>query len=180
MRIISGLYGGRKFMPPAYIPARPTTDLAKEGLFNTLQNMLDFEHLKTLDLFGGTGNISYELASRGVADLTIVERDHRLIAFIKKTAHTLGISNRMHILKNDVFKYLQQASGCFDFIFADPPYALANSDNLPALIFEKKMLSAHGLLVLEHGAEKDYQQHSCFLRMKNYGETTFTFFKQPR
>lgn len=137
MRIIGGEHGGRKFNPPTNMPyTRPTTDIAKEGLFNVLQHKMDFETLKTLDLFGGTGSISYELASRGVTDLTIVEKDHTMFDFIKKTATALRLEN-FKVIKMDVFKYIQQCTEQFDFIFAGPPYALTNIDDLPRLIFEK-------------------------------------------
>ena len=117
MRIIGGEHGGRKFNPPTNMPyTRPTTDIAKEGLFNVLQHKMDFENLKTLDLFGGTGSISYELASRGVPDLTIVEKDHAMFDFIKKTAAALKLEN-FKIIKMDVFKYIQQCTERFDFIF---------------------------------------------------------------
>src|SRR6186713_914449 len=131
MRIISGNLGGRRINPPAVMPhTRPTTDIAKEGLFNILQNNLDFEELKTLDLFGGTGSISYELASRGAADLTIIEKDPTMYEFIKKTAAELKLEN-FKVLKLDVFKYIDQCADKFDFIFAGPPYALGNIDDLP-------------------------------------------------
>jgi 16S rRNA (guanine966-N2)-methyltransferase len=144
MRIIGGEHGGRKFNPPTNMPyTRPTTDIAKEGLFNVLQHKMDFENLKTLDLFGGTGSISYELASRGVPDLTIVEKDHAMFDFIKKTATALKLEN-FKIIKMDVFKYIQQCTERFDFIFAGPPYALTNIDDLPRLIFEKQLLNKEG------------------------------------
>src|SRR3954470_1379518 len=124
MRIISGNLGGRRINPPAKMPyTRPTTDIAKEGLFNILQNQLDFQELKTLDLFGGTGSISYELASRGVPDLTIVEKDPAMFSFIKKTADMLKIENFKPV-RLEVFKFIEQCQEQFDFIFAGPPYAL--------------------------------------------------------
>ncbi len=179
MRIVGGLFGGRRFNPPAKIPARPTTELAREGLFNILNNMLDFEDLKTLELFGGTGSITYELASRGANDLTIVERDGVSIDFIKKTTGELGIVDEVTIIKNDVFKYLKQCTDSFNFIFADPPYALQNMDELPKIIFEKNLLLQGGLFILEHPPQNNYQNHPRFTRLKNYGTTNFTFFTQP-
>src|SRR5688572_12700098 len=129
MRIIGGEHGGRKFNPPGNMPyTRPTTDIAKEGLFNILQHKLDFESLKTLDLFGGTGSISYELASRGVPDLTIVEKDSQMHAFIKKTAEELRITN-MKAVKADVFRFIENCTDRFDFIFAGPPYSLTTIDD---------------------------------------------------
>ncbi|HVG42487.1 MAG TPA: RsmD family RNA methyltransferase, partial [Chitinophagaceae bacterium] len=126
MRIVSGEHGGRRINPPSKMPfTRPTTDIAKEGLFNILQNNLDFESLKTLDLFGGTGSISYELSSRGVPDLTIVEKDNQMFSFIKKTSEDLKLKN-FKVLKYDVFKYIETTIEKFDIIFAGPPYALQN------------------------------------------------------
>ena len=148
MRIIGGEHGGRKFNPPNDMPyTRPTTDIAKEGLFNVLQHNLDFDELKTLDLFGGTGNISYELASRGVPDLTIVEKDNTMYEFIKKTSATLRIEN-LKVIKMDVFKYIAQCTEQFDFIFAGPPYALTAIDDLPKQLFEKRLLKKDGWFVL--------------------------------
>lgn len=179
MRIVGGIFGGRRFSPPARIPARPTTELAKEALFNMLTNAMDMEGIKTLDLFAGTGSITYELASHGAADLTLVEQDIVSIGFIKKTARDLDIEGRMHIIKGDVFKFLKQCTEQYQFIFADPPYALINIDQLPRLIFEYKLLLPGGIFVMEHGTGKDYQKHPHFTRMKNYGTSAFTFFTQP-
>ncbi len=178
MRIVGGTFGGRRFNPPARIPARPTTEVAKEGLFNMLSNVIDFEGLKTLDLFGGTGSISYELASRGAADLTLIERDLVTIDFIKKISRELGIDDRLHIIRSDVFKYMKQCTEQYNFIFAGPPYALLNIDEIPKLVFEKKLLLPGGIFVHEHTARNDYQKHPNFTRMKNYGSTIFSFFTQ--
>ncbi|MDE3235460.1 MAG: RsmD family RNA methyltransferase [Bacteroidota bacterium] len=176
MRIISGKWGGRRINPPAKMPhTRPTTDIAKEGLFNILQNRMSFEGIKTLDLFGGTGCISYELASRGAADLTIVEKDAVMHAFIKKNAEILGMEN-YHILKMDVFTYLSTASGQFDFIFAGPPYALGTIDDLPRIIVSKKIISPGGFFVLEHTPRNSYEKFEGFSFVRNYGTTLFSFF----
>jgi len=179
MRIVGGEFSGRRFSPPSGIPARPTTDVAKEGLFNTLEHMMDLEGIKTCDIFGGTGSISYELASRGAADLTIIERDGTSIDFIRKTAAALGIASKMQIIKGDVFRFMKSSRDQYDFIFAGPPYALQNIDDLPLLVFEKSMLKPGGIFVLEHTPRNDYQRHPCFQRMKNYGTTVFSFFVQP-
>jgi len=156
---------------------RPTTDIAKEGLFNILQNMLDFESLKTLDLFGGTGAISYELASRGANDLTIIEKDEQMFSFIKKNIEALKIENAK-VIKMDVFKYMSMCKDQFDFIFAGPPYALLNIDDLPKYVFEQNLLKSDGIFVMEHTPRNDYQHHPAFTRIKNYGTTVFTFFQQ--
>ena len=176
MRIIGGEHGGRKFNPPSRMPyTRPTTDIAKEGLFNVLQHNLDIEELKTLDLFGGTGSISYELASRGAADLTIVEKDTTMYEFIKKTSEALRIEN-IKPVKGDVFKFINQCTDKFDFIFAGPPYALTTIDELPKLIFEKQLLTDKGWFVLEHTPRNNYEKFDGFSFQRNYGTTVFSFF----
>jgi len=177
MRIISGDYGGRRINPPSKMPyTRPTTDIAKEGLFNILQNNLDFSRLKTLDLFGGTGSISYELASRGADDLTIVEKDNQMHAFIKKTSEGLGIKN-INVVKSDVFRFIEQCQDKFDFIFAGPPYALKNIDDLPRLIFEKELLNDGGWFILEHTPSNSYEQYPFYKMSRNYGTTIFSIFE---
>lgn len=176
MRIIGGEYGGRRFNPPTHMPyTRPTTDIAKEGLFNMLQHKLDFCAIRSLDLFGGTGSISYELASRGVTDLTIVEKDIQMYQFIKKTAESLSLEN-FKVIKSDVFKFIQQCQEQFDFIFAGPPYALQTIDELPKLIMEKKLVKEGGIFVLEHTPRNDYQKFPFYHSERNYGTTVFSFF----
>ena len=176
MRIISGTHGGRRIQPPANMPhTRPTTDIAKEGLFNILQNQLDFEELKTLDLFGGTGCISYELASRGVHDLTIVEKDSKMFDFIKKTAEDLKFEN-FKVIKSEVFTFINSCSNQYDFIFAGPPYALATIDDLPLRIFEKGLLNIGGRFILEHTPRNDYRKFDHYVSERNYGTTIFSTF----
>lgn len=180
MRIIGGEHGGRRFNPPNNMPyTRPTTDIAKEGLFNVLQHKLDFEELKTLDLFGGTGSISYELASRGVPDLTIVEKDTQMFEFIKKTTQALRIEN-LKAVKMDVFKFIDNCGDKFDFIFAGPPYALTTIDDLPRRIFEKQLLQKDGWFVLEHTPRNDYKSFPYYSSERNYGTTIFTVFIETR
>lgn len=176
MRIISGDLGGRRFQPPAEMPyTRPTTDIAKEGLFNVLQNNLSFEDLKTLDLFGGTGSISYELASRGVCDLTVVEKDVKMYEFIKKTAALFRLDN-FKVVRSDVFKYIDTAVEKFDFIFAGPPYALTTIDAIPVKIFEKGLLNKEGWFILEHTPRNHYEGTPHFKWSRNYGTTVFSLF----
>jgi 16S rRNA (guanine(966)-N(2))-methyltransferase RsmD len=176
MRIISGNWGGRKISPPTNMPhTRPTTDIAKEGLFNILQNRIDFTNIKSLDLFGGTGCISYELASRGAIDLTIIEKDAIMHAFIKKNAEMLGMEN-YRVLKMDVFSFLTTCTDQFDFIFAGPPYALGAIDELPKMIVNKKMINKGGFFVLEHTPRNHYEKFEGFSFMRNYGTTLFSFF----
>ncbi|MEP6467416.1 MAG: RsmD family RNA methyltransferase [Parafilimonas sp.] len=176
MRIISGSFGGRRIHPPAKMPyTRPTTDIAKEGLFNILQTRIDFENAKTLDLFGGTGSISYELASRGASSLTIIEKDATMYAFIKKNITDFKIEN-VNVLRIDVFNFLSNCTEQYDFIFAGPPYALQSIDDLPKMIIEKKLIAAEGYFVLEHTPRNDYEKYKGFSFKRNYGTTVFSFF----
>jgi len=180
MRIIGGELGGRKLHPPNKMPhTRPTTDLAKEGLFNIIENNLDIAELKTLDLFGGTGSISFELASRGAADQTIVEKDSHMFGFIRKTATNLGLKH-LKVIKMDVFKFIEQCTEQFDFIFAGPPYALSEIDELPKLVFEKELLKAKGWFVLEHTPRNDYKKFPYYKTERNYGTTIFSIFIENR
>jgi 16S rRNA (guanine966-N2)-methyltransferase len=179
MRIISGTHGGRKIMPPSKMPyTRPTTDVAKEGLFNILQNNIDFEQLKVLDLFGGTGCISYELASRGAPDITIVEKDNQMFDFIKKTSEALQFDNFKPV-KLDVFRFIESTQEQYNFIFAGPPYALTTIDDLPRKIMEKQLLLKDGWFVLEHTPRNNYKNFANYSSERNYGTTIFSFFKQP-
>ena len=176
MRIITGKYGGRKINPPSKMPyTRPTTDIAKEGLFNIIGNNMSIPGIKTLDIFGGTGSISYELASRGAADLTIVEKDPKMYAFIKDKIDELGIEN-CRVIKNDVFRFLDNCSEIFDLIFAGPPYALKAIDDLPEIIREKKLLKKNGWFILEHTPANNYENELLFKRSRNYGTTIFSIF----
>lgn len=179
MRIIGGSLGGRKVNPPANMPhTRPTTDIAKEGLFNILQNNLELAGIKTLDLFGGTGSISYELASRGAANLTIVEKDEKMHAFISASIHALHIEN-CQVIKSDVFRFINQCTAQFDFIFAGPPYALTTIDTLPGLVAEKKLLKPRGWFVLEHTPRNNYAKFPLYKTSRNYGTTIFSIFIEP-
>jgi 16S rRNA (guanine966-N2)-methyltransferase len=176
MRIIGGDLGGRRVNPPAKMPhTRPTTDIAKEGLFNILENNLDLTSLRTLDLFGGTGSISYELASRGVPDLTVVEKDSAMYAFIQKNAAELHLEN-FKTVRMDVFRFIDQCTEKFDFIFAGPPYALPNIDDLPKLIAGKGLLNEKGWFVLEHTPRNNYEDYPYYVTQRNYGTTIFSIF----
>jgi 16S rRNA (guanine(966)-N(2))-methyltransferase RsmD len=179
MRIISGIHGGRRISPPAKMPhTRPTTDIAKEGLFNIIQNNLDIENIRSLDLFGGTGCISYELASRGAPDLTIVEKDQNMYDFIKKTAASLAFDN-FKVVKSDVFNFIASCKEQYDFIFAGPPYALATIDDLPLRIFKNNLLNKGGWFILEHTPRNDYKKFDFYKTERNYGTTIFSIFIQP-
>jgi 16S rRNA (guanine(966)-N(2))-methyltransferase RsmD len=177
MRIISGKYGGRRIHPPHNMPyTRPTTDIAKEGLFNILQNRVQIEGAKTLDLFGGTGCISYELASRGALDLTIVEKDSQMLGFIKKNIEMLNIEN-VQLLQMDVFQFLGTCKNKYDIIFAGPPYALNTIDNLPKIIVEQQLISPTGYFILEHTPRNNYKNFAGYSFERNYGTTIFSFFE---
>jgi 16S rRNA (guanine966-N2)-methyltransferase len=177
MRIISGKFGGRKINPPHNMPyTRPTTDIAKEGLFNILQNRVQIEGAKTLDLFGGTGCISYELASRGAASLTIVEKDPQMLDFIKKNVDLLKIE-QVQIMRMDVFQFINSCTDQYDIIFAGPPYALNTIDDLPRIIVDRKLISPEGYFILEHTPRNDYKKFPGYSFERNYGSTIFSFFE---
>ena len=177
MRIISGIHGGRRIHPPQNMPhTRPTTDIAKEGLFNILQNRIQLEGIKTLDLFGGTGCISYELASRGASELTIVEKDNQMLDFIKSNIDLLKIQN-VHVLRMDVFQFLTTCTNTYDIIFAGPPYALNTIDELPKIIVQQKLIAPDGYFILEHTPRNDYTQFAGYSFQRNYGTTIFSFFE---
>ena len=179
MRIIGGEHGGRKINPPSKMPkTRPTTDVAKEGLFNIIENNLTISSLKTLDLFGGTGSISFEFASRGAKEITIIEKDTVMYEFIKKTAKELKLEN-FKVVRMDVFKFISQCTERFDLIFAGPPYALATIDDLPKVIFEKQLVSPKGWFVLEHTPGNNYKKLPFYVTERNYGTTIFSIFIQP-
>ncbi len=175
MRIISGKYRRRRFDVPKNIKARPTTDFARENLFNVLNNMIDFESLKALDLFAGTGAISFELLSRGVESVVSVEKHPTQFFFIKKVAEELKDDNIIAI-RGDVFKYIQSTGETFDFIFADPPYDLPNLEEIPDLVFKKGLLKPGGLFILEHSRKNDFSDRPEFDELRTYGSVNFSFF----
>jgi 16S rRNA (guanine(966)-N(2))-methyltransferase RsmD len=180
MRIISGEFGGRKINPPAVMPhTRPTTDIAKEGLFNILQHRIELDGIKTLDLFGGTGSISYELASRGAGDLTVIEKDAAMYEFIKKNMEMLKVEN-CKVLRLDVFSYLSTCNEKFNFIFAGPPYALGTIDELPKIVVQRNLIAEGGYFVLEHTPRNEYEKFEGYEFHRNYGSTVFTFFNAAK
>ncbi|GIV30780.1 MAG: methyltransferase [Saprospiraceae bacterium] len=180
MRIISGRFKGRRFHPPAdKWPTRPTTDFAREALFNILENSFQFENMSVLDLFGGTGSHSYEFISRGCEDVTYVDKFGPCVRFVQQTAKTLGIEEALHIVRSDVFQFIAQCNRQFDYIFAGPPYALPSLESLPDLIFEKNLLKPGGWFVLEHNANHNFERHPRFFQVRTYGGTHFSFFEQP-
>ncbi|HWZ03002.1 MAG TPA: RsmD family RNA methyltransferase, partial [Mucilaginibacter sp.] len=155
---------------------RPTTDLAKEALFNILQNQIEFEGIKVLDLFSGTGNISMEFASRGAEQVTSVDRSIQCVHYLKDTARQHGLAN-IKAYKDDVFKYLQLETEQFDLIFADPPYDLNRIPEIPKVIFEKNMLLPDGLLIVEHQSMQNLSNHPAFVEQRRYGHSSFSFFR---
>ena len=161
-------------MPPKNITARPTTDFAKESLFNLLVNRMDIEGADVLDLFAGTGSIGIECISRGAHEVTAVELAHTQQNFIISTCKSLGINN-LHLIRGDVFKFLKSCSIRYDFIFADPPYALEELPALPLLVVPQ-LLKPGGLFVLEHGDEYDFSEYSNFIETRTYGSVHFSFF----
>jgi 16S rRNA (guanine966-N2)-methyltransferase len=177
MRIISGKFKGRRISAPSNITARPTTDFAKEGLFNLLNNRIDFEGIDVLDLFAGTGGIGVEFVSRDCQSVISIEQNERQCAFIRKVCTELKISN-LSLLKMDVFKFLNACHSKFDMIFADPPYELKELVDIPQIIFDKKLLKADGLFVLEHSAKNQFDKHPNFIDHRNYGNVNFSFFAE--
>ncbi len=175
MRIVSGSHRGRSFHPPKNIKARPTTDMAKEGLFNVLNNHFYFEELSVLDLFAGTGSISYEFASRGCPSIIAVEKKAQHSAFIRKTATELDF-NQLKVVQQDVFRYLKFPAARFELIFADPPYDLEKIEILPDLIFKNQLLKDEGWFILEHSAKNSFTTHPNYINHRKYGHVNFSFF----
>ncbi|MBC5842815.1 RsmD family RNA methyltransferase [Flavobacterium sp. F-380] len=177
MRIISGKYKGRRISPPKGLPVRPTTDMSKEALFNVLNNHFSFDGLKVLDLFAGTGNISYEFASRGSSPITSVDGDFGCVKFIKQTAAEYDFP--IAATKSDVFKFLERNNATFDIVFADPPYGLdqATFERIVLLIFEKNALSQEGMMVIEHSKYTKLNHMPHFSFQKSYGGSIFSFFE---
>lgn len=176
MRIISGVYKGKTIHAPKNLPVRPTTDFAKEALFNVLNNHFDFGSVTVLDLFCGTGNISYEFLSREVKQVIAVDRNFHCINFVRKTANVLK-APQIKPLKYDVFKFLESCSIKFDIIFADPPYDLDNISKISELVFENDLLNPEGWLIVEHSKYTDLSQLERFDGNRKYGNVTFSFFK---
>ena len=177
MRIISGKFKGRRIFPPKNLPVRPTTDMSKEALFNVLNNHFSFECLKILDLFAGTGNISFEFASRGSDNITAVDADFGCVKFIKQIAEEYDFN--IAAMRSDVFKFLEKNTNSYDIIFADPPYALDQKtfENIVTLVFQQDLLQEDGMMVIEHSkyTKLDHMIHFSF--KKSYGGSIFSFFE---
>lgn len=177
MRIISGKCGGRMITPPKNLRARPTTDFAKENLFNVLNNLVDFEELDVLDLFAGTGSISYEFASRGARSVTSVEINAVHYNFIRSTAKSFGMDN-LHPVKANVFLYLKSCAKQYDLIFSDAPYDLEGSEQVVDMVFERDLLKEGGIFIFEHSKSKDFSSHPNFVRLRSYGSVQFSIFEK--
>jgi 16S rRNA (guanine966-N2)-methyltransferase len=176
MRIIGGVLKGLRLNPPKNLPVRPTTDMAKEALFNILQNQIEFEGINVLDLFSGTGNIALEFASRGAEQVVAVDRSIQCVHYLKDTARQHKLEN-IKTFTDDVFKYLQLETEQFDLIFADPPYDLNRIPEIPGIIFDKNLLLPGGLLIVEHQSLQNLSQHPAFVEQRTYGYSSFSFFK---
>lgn len=177
MRIISGKYRGRTIVPPRNLRARPTTDFAKENLFNVLTNLVDYEDIDVLDLFSGTGSISYEFASREARSVTSVEVNSVHHSFIRQTARDLNFKN-FYAVKANVFLYLKSCAKQFDLIFSDAPYDLEGSEEVINLVFERNLLREDGILIFEHSKDKDVSNMPNFWQTRSYGSVQFSFFKK--
>jgi 16S rRNA (guanine966-N2)-methyltransferase len=177
MRIISGSHRGRQIHPPHNLPVRPTTDMAKESLFNVLNNLVDFEEITALDLFAGTGNISYEFFSRGAKEVMAVEIDRKCVNFIEKTCRLLT-ADCLTVFQSDVFHFLKHPFSTYDIIFADPPYDMEHLEELPDLVFNGEVLDPDGIFILEHSKRFRFEDHPFFDQQRTYGNVNFTFFRK--
>ncbi len=175
MRIIAGTLKGRRLNPPANLPVRPTTDMARESLFNILNNYVDYEECSVMDLFAGTGAVSIEFISRGVKDVTSIDINNACTEYIKSASKQLNINN-IHVVRADVFDLLKRAYKKFDIIFADPPYALQDLPSLPDIVFQSNVLNDDGIFILEHPKEHSFEDHPHFWQHRAYGKVNFTFF----
>ncbi|HSP11830.1 MAG TPA: 16S rRNA (guanine(966)-N(2))-methyltransferase RsmD [Salegentibacter sp.] len=177
MRIISGKNKGKRLTAPKKLPVRPTTDMAKEALFNILNNRFNLNGIAILDLFSGTGNIAYEFASRGASQITAVDENFDCIKFIKKTSEELDMN--INVIKSDVYKYLEKAPIKSDIIFADPPYDFEPEafQKIISLVFEKGLLNEDGTLILEHSKHTDLSETPHFTEARKYGSSAFSFFE---
>lgn len=176
MRIISGTYRGRRFQLPKNLKARPTTDFAKENLFNILANRLDFEELRVLDLFSGTGSISFEFLSRGAKSVTCVEQYAPHVKFIKEVAEKLK-TDALTVVSGDAYRFIESAGGKFDLIFADAPYADEKLSSIPERILKSSLLAGNGLLIVEHSKSTDFSTHPLYKETRIYGSVNFSFFQ---
>ena len=176
MRIIGGRLKGIRLQPPANLPVRPTTDMAKEALFNILNNKFDFDSCSVLDLFCGTGNLTFEFASRDAESILAVDMDYVCVNWVKTTAKKFEF-NQVEVRKGDVFKLLKQMTGAYDLIFADPPYNMPNIPQIPVMIAAQKLLKPNGLLVVEHQSNMKLNSQPGYTETRKYGNSSFSFFE---
>ncbi len=177
MRIISGTHKGRVINAPKNLPVRPTTDFAKESIFNILNNYFEFDGLKILDLFCGTGNMSYEFASRGCGDITSIDNNYTCCEFVKKTIHAFQM-DQVKVIKSDAFTFLKRTATTYHIIFCDPPYDMENFELLPELVFSKDLLKPEGWLIVEHGPHTDLSKLEHFKEHRSYGNVNFSIFSK--
>lgn len=175
MRIIGGKYKGKVISPPSNFKARPTTDFAKEALFNILQNDFNFENIDVLDLFSGTGSISYEFASRGCKSIVAVDTNFNHVKYIEKQFEQLKFL-QAKIYKSDVFRFLNTCKTKFDIIFADPPYDMESIEEIYHLVFRNNLLTDTSYLIIEHSEKTDFSKYEHFYMLKKYGSVHFSFF----
>jgi 16S rRNA (guanine966-N2)-methyltransferase len=178
MRIIGGIHKGRSIVPPKGLPVRPTTDFAKEALFNILNNQLNFDELSVLDLFSGTGHISLEFASRGAKQITAVDQNFKCIGFLKSMSSSLNLD--VNTVKQDVFDFLKSNRQTFDLIFADPPYDLTEIPMIHQLIVDKQLLNPNGMLIIEHGSKTSLESLVFYEKTRRYGNVNFSFFRNTQ
>ncbi|MFB5946877.1 16S rRNA (guanine(966)-N(2))-methyltransferase RsmD [Albibacterium profundi] len=178
MRIISGELRGRKINPPKGLPVRPTTDMAKEALFNVLTNRFHFEQIRVLDLFSGTGSVALEFISRGTQSLVAVDQNNKCAAFLSEMVEKFDLSN-LRVVRDNVFKFIERRHEPFDIIFADPPYDMDKLKEIPKRIQESGLLKEDGCFILEHPSYFDFDNELNFTEKRKYGQTAFSFFQSP-
>ncbi len=176
MRIISGSHKGRRITAPKNLPVRPTTDLAKESLFNILANYVDFDEMSILDLFAGTGNLTYEFSSRGCKDVIAVDMNSNCTQFIRNTARKLDFQN-IHVIRMNGFSFIETTKKKFDLIFVDPPYGMQETETIPRLIFERSLLNKPGWLIMEHSGSTNFNNNKNLWQTRKYGSVHFSIFK---
>jgi len=179
MRIISGTLKGRTFRVPTGFPSRPTTDFAKEGLFNILENTFDFENMRILDLCAGTGNLSFEFLSRGASSITAVDKNSRVCSFLQKNAQSLNLETQLSVVNSDCLHFLQRTAAIFDIIIADPPFDLAIHHSIADTVFQRHLLNPEGILIIEHGKRTLMDNATNFSKTRNFGNVSFSFFTWP-
>lgn len=180
MRIITGKHRGRRINPPDNLPVRPTTDFAKESLFNILNNLIPFEDISVLDLFAGTGSISYEFFSRGAKLVTAVDNNPRCTAFIDRSAEAMNDTEVIQTRTDDALRFIKHAPGLYDVVFADPPYDMDGIDKIPDLVLNGNIMEKEGIFILEHSKSYDFKNHPLLTDHRQYGNVHFSFFRRQQ